>query len=142
MRDPNVNATIGPSPNYYLISLAFTLVSGVILLVIGRTSDIFGRRPFLIGAQVLSLIGAIICATAKNINTVVGGSVLIGLGAGVQTNYPLLIQELVPNKHRAWAQGGIMIAVFPAIGWGPAIARSFVEHTKLGWRYVIPHLHR
>lgn len=128
------NGNIGPSPNYYLISLAYTLVSGVMLLIIGRTSDIFGRRYFLILSQLLSLIGAIICATAKDINTVIGGTVLLGIGAGVQTNYPLLIQELVPNKHRAWAQGAIMMAVFPAIGWGPAIARAMVENTELEWR--------
>jgi MFS family permease len=128
---------LGPSADYYLITLVFTLVTGVLLLVVGRLSDIIGRRYFMIGGQLIGIIGAIICAKATSINMVIGGTVLSACAGSVQTLYPLLIQELVPNKHRPFGLAAIALGIFPTIGGGPIIARAFVENTVLGWRYVI-----
>jgi MFS family permease len=111
-------------------------VTGVLLLVVGRLSDIVGRRYFMIGGQLLGIVGSIICAKATSINMVIGGTVLSACAGAVQTLYPLLIQELVPNKHRSWGLAAIALGVFPTIGGGPIIARAFVENTELGWRYV------
>jgi MFS family permease len=124
----------GPSDNYYLITLVFTLVCGVLLLVVGRLGDIVGRRYFMIGGQLLGIIGSIICAKATSINMVIGGTVLSACAGAVQTLYPLLVQELVPNKYRSWGLAAIALGVFPTIGGGPAIARAFVDNTALSWR--------
>lgn len=128
----------GPSPNIYLVSFTSTLGGGVMLLIVGRLSDILGRRYFLIGCQLLALIGSIVAATASSVNTVIAGSVLIGIAAGGQQLYPLIIQEMVPNKYRFHGQAAITISVMPTIGFSPAIARSLVENTALAWRYGVP----
>ncbi|KAF9886358.1 hypothetical protein FE257_011503 [Aspergillus nanangensis] len=131
-----INADIGPDPNYYMVHLVATLTCGVLLLLVGRVSDIFGRRHFLIAGQSCAVVGGIVCATANSITVVIGGTVLVGISAGVNTLYPLLSQELVPNKYRGWAQAAMTVSVFPTIGWAPAIARSLVQHTALGWRWI------
>ncbi|KAF9887642.1 hypothetical protein FE257_009735 [Aspergillus nanangensis] len=129
-----INGDIGPSPNIYLVTMCFTLVSGVLLLVVGRISDIVGRRYFMIGGQAFAVIGSIVAAKANSIETVIGGTVLMAVAGAGQQLYPLLVQELVPNKHRGLAQGAISIGVLPTLGFGPAIARSFVE-SGAGWRW-------
>lgn len=129
---------IGPSPNYYLITLVFTLATGVLLLVVERVSDIMGRRYFMLTGQLLGVIGSIICAKANSIDVVIGGTVLTGFAGTTQTLYPLLIQEMVPNKYRSWGMALMATGMFPTIGFGPAIARAFVQHTVLGWRCVLP----
>jgi MFS family permease len=130
-----IDADIGPSPNIYLVTTCFTLVSGILLLVVGRLSDIIGRRYFAIGGQVLAIIGSIICARATNINMVIGGTVLTGAAGAGQQLYPLLVQELVPNKHRFVAQGAISFAVLPTLGFAPLLARAMVANPNLGWRW-------
>lgn len=127
----------GPSPNIYLVSFTATLGGGVMLLIVGRLSDILGRRYFMIGCQSLALIGSIVSATAKSVNTVIAGSVLIGIAAGGQQLFPIIIQEMVPNRYRFYGQAAITTAVMPTIGFSPAIARSLVAHTALAWRYGI-----
>lgn len=108
-------------------------------LLIGRISDIFGRRWFLIGGQLICSIGSIICALAPTVNVLIGGTVLLALGGSCQPLYPLLCQEIVPNKYRGWSQAAITVAVFPFMGFGPAIGRSLVTNTVLGWRCVESH---
>jgi len=58
----------GPSPNLYLISLLTTLIKGVSFLIIGRISDIIGRRWFLIGGQFMCAVGSVVSAIATNIS--------------------------------------------------------------------------
>jgi len=53
------------------VSLVYTVTLSVFLLIIGRLSDIFGRRYFMIGGGALGCLGSIICATAKSIPVLV-----------------------------------------------------------------------
>ena len=135
MRVVNSANISGPSPNIYLVSMTFTLVSGVMLLVVGRLSDIIGRRYFMIFAQILSLVGSIISARANSVNVVIGGTVLSAFAGGAQQLYPMLVQELVPNKYRFYSQAAITLSILPTIGFGTAIARAFVANEHMGWRW-------
>ncbi|KAJ5543894.1 hypothetical protein N7494_005173 [Penicillium frequentans] len=130
-----INADLGPDPSYSMISTVFTLISGVAVLLVGRLGDIFGRRYFLIGGQLLGLIGAIVCATAKNIPTVIGGSALCGLAASVQLTFTFVIAELVPNKLRPMINAGIFVATIPFAGFGGLIAKLFTQNTEKSWRW-------
>uniref|UniRef100_A0A0B7K2X7 Major facilitator superfamily (MFS) profile domain-containing protein n=1 Tax=Bionectria ochroleuca TaxID=29856 RepID=A0A0B7K2X7_BIOOC len=130
------HVVLGPDSSIYLASLINTLIKGVFLLLVGSISDVLGRRYFTIAGQALGLVGAIIAATSKNINTLIGANVFIGLGGATQVLYPLLIMEIVPNKHRGTAQSLITLSAFPSMGLGPGFARMMVEYTALGWRWV------
>ena len=68
--------------------------------LIGRLSDIFGRRRFLAGGQGLGLVGAIICPTAKDVSTIIGGSAIVGLAGSTALSVPFISGELVPMKYR------------------------------------------
>jgi MFS family permease len=117
------------------------MVKGVMLLVVGRLSDILGRRWFLIGGQSVAIIGSIISALAPNVEVLIGGTVLIAFGGSVALLFPLLCQEIVPNKYRGYSQALITLAALPFLGFGPVIGRSLVNTTSLGWRSVSPILH-
>lgn len=131
-----INADIGPSPNIYLITLMLTLFTGVLHLFFSRLSDILGRRYFLIGGLTLGVIGSLVCALGNTVEILVGGSVLTGIGSAASLLYPVIIHELIPNKHRHWGQAVITLGVLPTLGFGPAIARTMVAHTSVGWRGV------
>ena len=94
-----------------------------------------GRRYFLIGGQTLGLIGAIVCATGKNIPTLIGGSVLTGCAGAVQLTFTFVIAELVPNKARPAVNSGLFVSTFPFAAFGPIIAQDFVKHTAKSWRW-------
>lgn len=53
----DINAAIGPSTQYTWISTSWNLGTAVTQTIAGRCSDIFGRRNFFIGANLLGLIG-------------------------------------------------------------------------------------
>jgi hypothetical protein len=67
--------------NIIWVTIIYTLGVDFGLLLFGRITDIFRRRYFMIGGSVISLVGALICATAHSVPVLVGGGVFLGLGA-------------------------------------------------------------
>ncbi|CAK7218227.1 hypothetical protein SEUCBS140593_003475 [Sporothrix eucalyptigena] len=130
-----INTDIGPSANIVLVPIVKTLGQGVVVLLVGRLGDIFGRRWFVIGGQTAGVIGAIMAATSKNINTLLGSTAFIGIAGAVQLSFSIVIQELVPYKHRGYVMAIQFIMSFPFGCFGPVMARSLVVHTSLSWRW-------
>jgi MFS family permease len=103
--------------------------------IIGRLSDIFGRRWFLICGSIFALVGDIVCATATNIPTIIGGTAIIGLAAAVQLSFLSMLGELTPIKHRFLVNAFMYVWIAVPAGFGPAISYAFVIHTAAGWRW-------
>ena len=113
----------------------------VFLTLVGRISDIFGRRWVFAGGSIVGLIGSIICAVAKDIPTLIGGTTLIGIGASTQVSFPIVVGELLPMKYRFYGNALIFIFAIPGSGFGPAIANAFILYTDVGWRGMLNFLH-
>lgn len=103
--------------------------------LVGRLSDIFGRRYFFIGGALLGLVGSIIAATAQKVDVLIGANVFIGFAASSQISFTYVTGELVPVRHRFIINGLINAVNIPIGVFGPVIARSFVLHTSAGWRW-------
>ncbi|KAF2265565.1 siderophore iron transporter [Lojkania enalia] len=130
-----INADLGPDPNFALIPIVKTLCGGFGLALVGRLSDIFGRRWFMIAGSILGIIGSCICVGAQNIDTILGGTVFIGLAGAVQTSFSFILMELVANKHRAVLTGALFLSTCPLAAFGPLIARALAGYTAFGWRW-------
>ncbi|KAH7088006.1 fungal trichothecene efflux pump [Paraphoma chrysanthemicola] len=129
-----INKDIGPDPNYVWIGLVNTLMLAIGYTIVGRVTDLCGRRYFIIGGNAVGVIGTIISATAKSIPILIGGNVLMGLAASTQTSTPALLGELLPMKHR-FAITGLFFTIFVLPNtFGAAISHAFVENTAGGWR--------
>ncbi len=130
-----INQDVGPNASYVWIGLVYTLTLAIGLLLVGRLSDLFGRRWFFIGASFFALLGCIVCATAQNIPTLIGGTTLIGLGSSGQQQFAIVIGELVPMKHRLMANGFIYLWCIPLAAFAPVVAFSLILNTAAGWRW-------
>lgn len=90
---PEMVAEFGQSVAINWIPLSYNLCYSVSLLLFGRFADVFGRRYFVVGAHVLAVLGTAVSATAHNANTIVGGQVLTGLAAAVQSSFTVWLAE-------------------------------------------------
>ena len=87
-----------------------------------------------IGAATLGLLGSIVNATAKDVNTLIGGNTLIGVAAAAQLSYYYVMGELVPMKYRFTGNGFCYLFTLPASGFAPAIGNAFLLYTNVSWR--------
>lgn len=60
---------------------AYGLTQAIMQIPLGMASDRFGRRPVIIFGMVLFIAGGVICALASNVDWIIVGRVVQGLGA-------------------------------------------------------------
>lgn len=60
---------------------AYGLTQAIMQIPLGMASDRWGRRPVIVFGMVLFVVGGVICAMAKNVDWILAGRVIQGLGA-------------------------------------------------------------
>ncbi|KAK5023389.1 hypothetical protein LTS07_009264 [Exophiala sideris] len=133
----DIKADIGPDTGSLSnwLALVYTLCLAVGSTLVGRITDIFGRRWFFIIGAAIGMIGAIVCATAKNLPICIGGQTLIGVSSAISFAYPFAIAELVPVRARFYVTGSMYIFSIPVSPFTAATGTAFVLYTEQGWRW-------
>jgi MFS family permease len=111
----------GPNTSYAWMLTANIVTAACASPFLGRVGDIFGRRPVLLVANAVGVVGCVVSATAHNVNTVIGASVLIGLSSAMHQNAWACLGEIVPRKSRAMALGIFQSSSAPGSAFGALI---------------------
>ncbi|KAF4465823.1 trichothecene efflux pump [Fusarium albosuccineum] len=130
-----INADIGPSADIAWASTIWTMGSSIGFLIVGRLSDLYGRKWMVMSTTLLGLIGCIIGGTAKNVGMLIASNGCNGIAAAGQLSFGIVLGELVPNKHRGPIIGFVFMTSLPFAVFGPIIARTLIENTEAGWRW-------
>jgi MFS family permease len=131
-----IDVALGPSASITWLAYVYTICLAIGLLLVGRLSDLFGRRYFFVVGTALGVVGAIIGSTAKTIPVLIGGQTLIGLSACTGYSYAFVIGEIVPIKYRFLANAVVFAFSVPTAGFGAAVSEAFILYTTAGWRWV------
>ena len=132
---PRIVAELGGMEHYSWVATAAMLVSAIVVPIVGKLSDMFGRRGFYLAGLVIFLVGSVISGLAPNFWTLVAGRAVQGLGMG--TLMPLsqtIIGDIIPPRQRGKYQG-LMGAVFGVTSVaGPIAGGLITDHW--GWRWL------
>ncbi|GME36890.1 Sugar transporter conserved site [Neofusicoccum parvum] len=133
-----IGTALGDTENIVWIAGGWSVASAVSFSIAGGWSDIFGRRWVTLSGQIITLVGAIIGATAQKTTTVAAASTIVGFGAGVAfVAYPG-ISELLPNKYRGIGLGWTEFCInVPWAAFGVLIANKLAQEATWRWCYYI-----
>ncbi|OQU94856.1 hypothetical protein CLAIMM_01147 [Cladophialophora immunda] len=130
----DINKAIGPSPSYVWMSTGVPIGTAALAPVIGRFSDIYGRRNFILIGNAIGMIGTAVAATAHNVNTVIVGTVLVGISGAMRQLAWSAVGEIVPKKYRGLSFGIISTLFSLAPAFGPTITFAFTRDGT--WRPI------
>lgn len=95
---------LGIANNVQLKGLVVSMVlvgATVGSLVAGKLADTFGRKKTLMAIAAPLALGSFLCSCAPNVQTMLVGRLLCGLGIGASSNLvPMYIAEISPEKTR------------------------------------------
>ena len=132
---PRIVAELGGMDHYSWIATAAMLVSAITVPIVGKLSDLYGRRGFYLAGIVVFMVGSLIAGLAQNFATLVAARAIQGLGMG--TLMPLsqtIIGDIIPPRQRGRYQGW-MGAVFGVTSVAGPLAGGVITDSW-GWRWL------
>jgi EmrB/QacA subfamily drug resistance transporter len=118
-----------------LIEMIYVLAVAMLMLPIGRFSDIFGRKRLFIAGTVVMTLATLFLPVVSTIEAFIVFRFLQGAGAAMvnATSFAILSSTISPER-RGRAMGIVVGCVYLGLSAGPTLAGLMV--TYLGWRWI------
>jgi EmrB/QacA subfamily drug resistance transporter len=120
---------------YAWLFSSYLLASSVTVPVVGKLSDLFGRRPFYVAGLVLFLLGSVASGFSQNMEQLIAARALTGIGGGAMMalSVTTIGDIFSPRERGRWM--GLIMSVF-GLGsiLGPLVGGFITDH--FGWRWV------
>ncbi|GAA2156466.1 EmrB/QacA subfamily drug resistance transporter [Humibacillus xanthopallidus] len=132
---PRIVAELGGIDHYSWLATAAMLVSAITVPIVGKMSDLYGRRGFYLGGLVVFMAGSVLAGFAQNFWWLIAARAIQGIGMG--TLMPLsqtIIGDIIPPRQRGKYQG-LMGGVFGLSSILGPLVGGFVTD-NWGWRYL------
>ena len=122
-------------PTVQWISLSYVLSTSVMLMPLGRLSDIIGRKRVYVAGFVVFVGAAVLAGSAQTFLLIIVAKIIQGAGsAAIQANGMAMITEVFSERERGKALGLYMAIIGTGAISGPIVGGVLVS--ALGWRSV------
>lgn len=131
---PDIGRTLAVSPQSLAVTLsAFFIPFALGQLVIGPVSDRRGRKGLMLSGLAVLAIGSIVCALATELEWLIVGRAIQGLGACAPSVLARsIIRDLFEGVTLSRALSFVMVAMAAAPGFSPLVG-GLLSH-MVGWR--------
>ncbi|WP_110926280.1 MDR family MFS transporter [Bacillus massiliglaciei] len=125
--------------DYYTWTInIYLLTSTISTVLVGKLSDMYGRKPFLLVGILLFMAGAFLTGTSNDVFQFIAYRGIQGIGAGIiQSSAFTAVGDLFPPRERGkWM--GLLTAVFGFSSvLGPLLGGYLVDHLDWHWIFWI-----
>ncbi|KAE8217339.1 hypothetical protein CF319_g8550 [Tilletia indica] len=127
-------ADLGGVTQISWVVTAFLLTQASFMLFYGQVLSNFPSKACYLSAIVFFEVGSLICAVAQNMNTLIVGRAIAGIGAsGIMISAMTILAESTTLQQRASLMGGLGVVFGVSMVLGPLIGGAIAQH--IGWRW-------
>jgi EmrB/QacA subfamily drug resistance transporter len=131
---PRVVAELNGFGLYAAVTTVYLLATTVTVPIVGKLSDIYGRKPFLLAGIVIFIVGSMLCGASRSMVQLVLFRALQGIGGGFsQAMAFTTIADLFPPSRRGRISGMLGAVFGLASVTGPAVGGFLTDGP--GWRW-------
>jgi EmrB/QacA subfamily drug resistance transporter len=135
---PQIIADLKGFEHYTWVATAYLLTATIMMPIVGRLTDMYGRKWFYIVGIVIFLIGSALCGISQNMTQLILFRGFQGIGAGIMmANAFIVIGDLFPPSERGKYQG-LIVAVFGLSSIvGPLLGGFITDNISWHWIFYI-----
>ncbi len=132
---PRVVSDLGGLDLFAWPFTSYLLASTVIVPVVGKLSDVYGRKPFLLAGIAIFLLGSVLAGLSESMTALIGFRMVQGLGAGfIMANVFATLGDLFSPAERGRWVGAVSGTFALASVIGPLVGGALTD--ELSWRWV------
>ncbi len=132
---PRIIADLGGFTKYTWVITAYIVASTITLLIVGKLSDMYGRKWFLTVGIAIFIVGSILCGISQTMTQLILFRAFQGIGAGAIMGLSFIVTgDLFSSSDRGKYMGfvGAVFGISSVIG--PTLG-GFITDT-LSWHWV------
>jgi EmrB/QacA subfamily drug resistance transporter len=135
---PQIIADLKGFEHYTWVATAYLLTATIMMPIVGRLTDMYGRKWFYIIGIVIFLVGSALCGISQNMTQLILFRGFQGVGAGIMmANAFIVIGDLFPPSERGKYQG-LIVAVFGLSSIiGPLLGGFITDNISWHWIFYI-----
>lgn len=135
---PRIIAKLGGMDYYTWVIMIYLLTMAVATILVGKLSDIYGRKPFILAGIGLFTIGAFLSGLSTTIFQLIAFRGITGFGAGVimSTAFTAVGDLYLPRERARWT--GLLSGIFGISSvLGPLLGGYIVDHFNWNWVFWV-----
>ena len=135
---PRIIADLGGFDRYTWPATAYLVATAVAVPIVGRLSDIYGRRAFLILGLVIFTLSSIPAGLSQSMNQLVVSRLLQGIGGGlIAASSFAAAADLFPPQSRGRFEAYAGLAAGIAAVTGPLLGGFITDHFAWNWIFLL-----
>ena len=132
---PRIVADLGGFDRFTWITSGYIVASTAAVPIVGRLTDLYGRKSFYIAGIIVFLVGSALAGASQSMNQLIAFRALQGVGGGTMMALAFVtIGDLFPPADRGKYQGFVAAVFGLASVVGPTLG-GFITDT-LSWHWI------
>lgn len=135
---PTIVGEFGAFERFAWVGTAYVVTSTIATPLLGKLSDLYGRRTIFQVTVALFAIGSLLCGLSQSMNQLIAARAVQGLGGGgINSLAFAIVGDLMPPRMRGRYIGYFTGTFALAALAGPLVGGFVIEHFAWQWIFLI-----
>jgi EmrB/QacA subfamily drug resistance transporter len=135
---PTIAGEFNAFESFAWVGTAYIVTSTIATPLLGKLSDLYGRRTIFQITMGIFLVGSVLCGMSQSMNQLIAARALQGVGGGgIQALAFAILGDILPPRERGRYIGYFTIAFAASALMGPLVGGFIIDHYTWPWIFYI-----
>jgi len=135
---PTITGQFDAFESYAWVGTAYIVTSAIGTPLLGKLSDLYGRRLIFQTTMGIFVIGSLLCGASQSIGQLIAARAVQGVGGGgIQALAFAILGDILPPRERGKYVGYFTLAFVGSALMGPLLGGFIIEHFSWPWIFYI-----
>lgn len=135
---PTITGEFNAFESYAWVGTAYIVTSAIGTPLLGKLSDLYGRRRIFQITMAIFLVGSVLCGASQSMGQLIAARAVQGIGGGgIQALAFAILGDILPPRERGRYIGYFTLAFVGAALLGPLLGGFIIDHFSWPWIFYV-----